>query len=259
MNVVTMIREEPDPLAQRIRDAYERTLSGQQEWIEGSLEMAISLREGRLKIRADIGFSAWLKQNNVDYYNKDERAALISLAGNLELAREILMAARTRSYDLIWRENKDRFRRIPKPDGTSTTRRRSPSLKIKDFNREEKLGADTLTTLQGTSLDNSKELDELVVLNRGAKDEGEKLTPVVKQLVEDAKSGKDVSAIAHSCKIGGRKVPKGDLISAWKKRMVAAWQLASADEKERLLQYLIDDLPPEQRIKTLTSIVDRIS
>jgi MbeD/MobD like len=57
-----------------------------------------------------------------------------------------------------------------------------------------KLGDATVDALKNTPLGSAKELDELVVLNRGAA-EGTQ-TPIVKQLVADAVAGKDVSAIA---------------------------------------------------------------
>jgi Protein of unknown function (DUF3102) len=62
--------------------------------------------------------------------------------------------------------------------------------------RAEKLGEETIAKLKGTSLDNARELDELVILNRGAAS-GE-LTDIVRQLVEAAAGGKAVSAIAYT-------------------------------------------------------------
>jgi hypothetical protein len=68
--------------------------------------------------------------------------------------------------------------------------------------RTAKLGADVMAKIAGTSLDRADEMDELVILNRGAA-KGQ-LTPEVKQLVEDAAAGKNVSAIA----VGGRRKEK---------------------------------------------------
>jgi hypothetical protein len=62
--------------------------------------------------------------------------------------------------------------------------------------RAEKLGKETIAKLKGTSLGNARELDELVILNRGAAS-GE-LTDIVRQLVEAAAAGKAVSAIAYT-------------------------------------------------------------
>jgi hypothetical protein len=62
--------------------------------------------------------------------------------------------------------------------------------------REAKLGAEVVVRLEGTSLDNARELDELVVLNRGAS-EGE-LTEPVRDLVASAVRGEKVSAIEYT-------------------------------------------------------------
>jgi hypothetical protein len=64
-----------------------------------------------------------------------------------------------------------------------------------NIRRRMKLGDDTMDKLKGTSLDNAREQDALVVLNRGAP-EGEQ-TKIVKQLVADAVAGKHVSAIEY--------------------------------------------------------------
>jgi DNA-binding Lrp family transcriptional regulator len=84
-----------------------------------------------------------------------------------------------------------------------TKGRKQPSRRnrIPSLHRAAKLGEETVAKIKGTSLNNAREMDELVVLNRGAA-KGE-LTPIVKRLVEDAAAGKDVSAIAEVAKIKG--------------------------------------------------------
>jgi len=62
--------------------------------------------------------------------------------------------------------------------------------------REAKLGADTVAKIQGTSLDSAAEMDELVILNRGAP-KGE-LTKPVTQLVAAAAAGQKVSAVEYT-------------------------------------------------------------
>ncbi len=62
--------------------------------------------------------------------------------------------------------------------------------------RSMKLGADAVEKLKGTSLDRAREMDELVILNRGAPGGGH--TEIVKQLVADAVAGKEVSAIKYT-------------------------------------------------------------
>jgi hypothetical protein len=53
-----------------------------------------------------------------------------------------------------------------------------------------------MAAIKGTSLDTPAVIDELIILNRGAPKGG--LTEIVKRLVEEAASGKDVSALAES-------------------------------------------------------------
>jgi hypothetical protein len=77
-------------------------------------------------------------------------------------------------------------------------------------------------------------LDELLLLNRGAA-EGE-LTPIVRQLVEDAAAGKEVSALVTSAKeFGGdgtseeAKTAPTPLVPQW----VAAFNQATSEERTR--------------------------
>ena len=68
-----------------------------------------------------------------------------------------------------------------------------------------KLGEEVMAKLKGTPLDKARELDELIVLNRGVP-EGEH-TDIVKQLVADAAAGKDVSAVAYRQATFGKSRP----------------------------------------------------
>jgi len=228
-------------LARRIQVAHERANKGETEWIEGSLELAVALREGREAVPADTSFKEWLKINNLDFYNYSDRAALIALASNVDLARTVLTESKSRSYQLIWRDHKHRFHTNMKPTPTSRVasepkRARGKEIHrdttgMADLHRREKLGDATVDKIQGTSLDSAEEIDELVNLNRGSP-EGEH-TPIVKQLVDDAVAGKLVSAIAK----GRGTAPK--LIAAFYKRMVAPWALATKQERDEFIEHLI--------------------
>jgi hypothetical protein len=84
---------------------------------------------------------------------------------------------------------------------TDSAGRKQPAKRTRNhirtrLNREMKLGADTVAALEGTTLASAREQDELIVLNRGAR-EGEHTEPV-KQLIAAAVSGKDVSAVAYT-------------------------------------------------------------
>jgi len=52
---------------------------------------------------------------DLNFYPAHERAALINLASDLTLARRLLSETKSRSYELIWRENKFRFASARKP------------------------------------------------------------------------------------------------------------------------------------------------
>lgn len=80
--------------------------------------------------------------------------------------------------------------------GRKQPARKPRNLVRAEIHRRAKLGDETVERLKGTSLDSAAEMKELIVLNRGAKP-GE-LTDVVKQLVDAAASGRDVSAVAYT-------------------------------------------------------------
>lgn len=110
-------------IGQRIDQAWQRTRKGADEWIEGSLELAQALAEGRGRFSADKAFGDWLVLERHDHVNKNDRAALIGMATDLALAREVLTKTESRSYDLIWRGVQDRFPSVRKPDKPKRGRR----------------------------------------------------------------------------------------------------------------------------------------
>ena len=63
--------------------------NGYAEWVEGTLILAAAMKDGRDQFLADTAFGAWLKKNGLNFYNAHDRAALIGLGGNLNLARKI--------------------------------------------------------------------------------------------------------------------------------------------------------------------------
>ena len=86
---------------------------------------------------------------------------------------------------------------------------RQPRFEHAKIFREMKLGADTVAALEGTTLASAREQDELVFLNRGAR-EGEHTEPV-RDLVARAVRGEKVSAIKHT-KTG--RAFRGEKVSA---------------------------------------------
>jgi hypothetical protein len=95
-------------------------------------------------------------------------------------------------------------------------------------NRAAKLGEDTVARLHGTSLGTARELDELIVLNRGSP-HGE-LNDIVRKLVDDAVAGKAVSAIATGAAIeNGAPVESHDYLKA----LVVSWNEVAAQIASR--------------------------
>jgi len=244
MNVIAPVafnRDRLEVIKERIARGYERANKGGQEWVEGSLELAAALREARDNIPSNITFKGWLLANKLDFYNKNDRQALISFGDNLEVARTVLTETKSRSYDLIWRENKNRFPRTRKTTDKihySKPRVRNPGRAM--ILRKMKLGEGVIDSLKGTTLDSALEMDELVILNRGAPP-GE-LNKVVSRLVQEAIAGKEVSALAYTASLAGSNTRKHvpTLMDAWKKHMIFPWKRAGWAEREKFLQHVME-------------------
>jgi hypothetical protein len=101
-------------LGRRIDAAWQRIRKGDSEWIEGSLEAMQALTEGRERFPSHQAFGAWLREHGHDHFSDHERAALISLANDIKVARELLSETKSRSYELIWRNNRERFASVRK-------------------------------------------------------------------------------------------------------------------------------------------------
>lgn len=245
-----------DFIRRRIIEGYDRANKGGIEWIEGSLIMAVALREARDAHPANISFSDWLKQNNLNFLPYHDRAALINLAANLELMRTVLMETDSRSYRRIWGTYKGRFDSAVKT--TEPRKKRRTQWGRGMIHRTMKLGEATIAKIKGTSLDTAAEMDELIMLNRGAP-VGE-LTDIVKQLVEDAAAGKDVSAIAYTTNLmpNHHRTSGRRLIEAWRKRMVSAWQTADQKERAALIAYLVSSLETADQNRVVESLLDNL-
>lgn len=246
-----------DFIRRRITEGFERANKGGAEWIEGSLIMAIALREARDAHPANISFSDWLKQNQLDFLYYHDRAALINMAANPELMRTVLAEGDSRSYQRIWGANRNRFVSTNKTRESKARKPRAQSGRGM-IHRTMKLGELTIAKIKGTSLDSAAEMDEMIMLNRGAP-VGE-LTDIVKQLVEDAATGKDVSAIAYTTNLmpnhhrtSGRK-----LIEAWRKRMTSAWQIADQKERAALIAYLVNSLEAADQNNIVEHLIDNL-
>lgn len=126
---VTALPSLLERLGLRIDQAWQRTREGEGEWIDGSLELAQALAEGRGRFRSDTAFGVWLKESGHHHVSHQGRAALINFASDISLAREILTETASRSYELIWRANGNRFTSVRNPDKPKRGRPRGTKLK----------------------------------------------------------------------------------------------------------------------------------
>jgi hypothetical protein len=102
-NVIDM----PTPmsaLVERIKAAYECAKNDRKEWIEGTVKLAATLDESRTRFSSDTAFGVWLVQNELDWLGKDDRAALLGMANDLDLTRTVLEETKSASLRVIWRE-----------------------------------------------------------------------------------------------------------------------------------------------------------
>jgi hypothetical protein len=92
-------------LVDRVRAGHQRAEWGGQEWIEGVLEMASAMHEARDRLHNDDRrLGIWTIENEIDFFNQDDRNALINMGAHLELARIVLEETQRRCFQLIWRE-----------------------------------------------------------------------------------------------------------------------------------------------------------
>lgn len=250
MNIVPIEHNRLDFCARQIRIGYELSTKGGADWVEGSLQAGIALREAVDLSPSHISFAQWLRINQLDFYPAADRIALIKLVANPERARSILTGAGTTSYRRIWGKHAAEFGSEPptkkKPRGPTDPNRKYVHANIK-------LGADNVAKIKGTSLDRADELQELIILNRGTA-LGE-LTDIVRNLIADAAAGKDVSAIATTKRLLGSR--SRTLLPVWRKRMIGPWEGADFDERKEFVDHLIQQLPQAQRELIISYLLDK--
>jgi hypothetical protein len=202
-----------EDLARQIRDAHR---AAQAAW-SNALDHALDAGDVVLEVKARVpNLKRWLKENVKENGFAVSTALLYAqLAehrGEIEAARRkdhlSLRAARrliaTKKSSQTSTNGSQSTSGPQDHDATSTAvgglagagkphKQPAKRSNLNRIYREQKLGEATIASLKDTSLDNAREQDELVFLNRGAA-EGEH-TPIVERLVADAVAGKDVSAI----------------------------------------------------------------
>jgi hypothetical protein len=110
-------------IAESYRINRKRSDQGRQEWIEGTLGMAADLAEARGRFPSNPQFGHWLVDNELDDLGKNDRAALINMAADLVLMRRILEETSSRSWEIIWNENRFHYpnARIMEPNSPEPT------------------------------------------------------------------------------------------------------------------------------------------
>lgn len=90
-------------LAAQIHVAQSTAEGGRQAWVNGVMGVAVALAMARSLLPSDIAFGAWFDTHAFDF-NKNDRAALVGMGQNPDLARAVLRNTGRFSCQLIWRE-----------------------------------------------------------------------------------------------------------------------------------------------------------
>jgi hypothetical protein len=90
-------------IAARIRTAAEKCKGARDAWVDGTLDLAKALKEGRDMVAGDLEFGHWLRDQGIGL-EKDERAALLGMTLDLALSRRVLQTTSSWSWRLIWRD-----------------------------------------------------------------------------------------------------------------------------------------------------------
>lgn len=115
-----MLDQTTDTRVDRYRAAWNKIDGGRAEWIEGSLELAVVLTEFRTDYSDNAAFGRWVERHGLRKIGKNDRAALISMAGDLTLARTLLEQTKRFSWQHIWANRPNR------PQRTLPQMRKSP-------------------------------------------------------------------------------------------------------------------------------------
>lgn len=106
----------PDPLALKIRNDLSREATNRTDWVAIQVDLCHDLYAARDRFKDDIGFGQWFDRNVGDLMNKDERAAYVAMGGQLDNAKQVLVATRRSSIKQIYlQEFRPRFLHMEKP------------------------------------------------------------------------------------------------------------------------------------------------
>ena len=99
---------ELDVLALRYRVAFDKMKGGREQWIEGTLELAIVVAETRIKLPDHRGFSQWLQRHELGFLSPKIVQALVGFSRDIKAARKMLEGTKAKSWRSIWEKQPKR-------------------------------------------------------------------------------------------------------------------------------------------------------
>jgi hypothetical protein len=129
-----------DVLAERYRAAWDKTKRGREQWIEGTLELAVIISEARISYPNHREYSHWLTRNNLESISAQNRSALLCFARDLTYAQQLLEQSTSMSWQHIWAKQLKRtpsqLRKGPISRISGSSKRRRAAI-IPDVMRED--------------------------------------------------------------------------------------------------------------------------
>jgi hypothetical protein len=90
-------------LVARHKAAWDRVHRGRKEWIEGTIDLATVIAEEWALTGSNQKYSHWLERNGLAEITRHARSALIGMAKDLTVTREVLEKTDRTSWEYIWR------------------------------------------------------------------------------------------------------------------------------------------------------------
>jgi len=94
---------ELEQIAAEIHSGLDADACDKAAWVRRILRRAELFAEARSRFKANAAFSDWIREAKLDRVNADDRAALLHIAENPEVARQVLEKTESRSTQLVWR------------------------------------------------------------------------------------------------------------------------------------------------------------
>jgi hypothetical protein len=72
------------------------------DFADATIRLAFAFKDAREQFPSNAAFGRWIADNDLDGISPQDRAALINMAENAELARDVLLKTNRRSLRLVW-------------------------------------------------------------------------------------------------------------------------------------------------------------